>query len=104
MTRVLDTNLATLLVDAKRAARAPSATETVKGIVAEEGLTIAAVTLYELRRGAVQLRMRRAGMTKVSRIERTLRTATVLGLDEPGFAGWDVAARLWAVGRESKPA
>lgn len=104
MTRVLDTNLATLLVDPKKSARAPTATETVRGIVAEEGLTIAAVTLYELRRGAVQLRMRKAGKTKASRIERTLRIATVLGLDEAGFAGWDVAAHLWAVGRESKPA
>lgn len=104
MKRVLDTNLATLLYDAKKAARAPTATATVKAIVADEGLTIAAVTLYELRRGAVQLRLRMSGRTKVSRMERTLRTALVIGLDEPAFSGWDVAARMWAVSQEMKPA
>lgn len=104
MKRVLDTNLATLLVDAKKAKRAPSATTVVEGIVADQGLTIAAVTLYELRRGAVQLRLRKSGRTKISRIERTLRTATVIGLDEPAFSGWDTAARLWAAGRDLKPA
>jgi len=104
MTRLLDTNVVStyLKPDAKK--RFPELVSRVDQIVAEEGLTISAVTLYELRRGLLDLELRGQGRSARVRTEKLLRIAYPLGLDHLDFTGWDRAAELWARGRRVKPA
>ncbi|MCA9612466.1 MAG: PIN domain-containing protein [Myxococcales bacterium] len=102
---LLDTNLATLLFDAKKMLRAPEATRRAREVVTVHGrLPISAVTLFELRRGVRALVLRGKGARKAAELESWILRAEVLGLDEARFTGWTLAADLWARGRAFEPA
>lgn len=102
--RLLDTNIISTYLKNDATSRYPSLVARVDEILSEEGLTIAAVSLYEIRRGLLQLESRGDGRRVRVRTEKLLRSAYVLGLDAPAFAGWDHAAELWAAGRRASPA
>jgi predicted nucleic acid-binding protein len=102
---LLDTNVATLLFDAKHSKRAPDAVRRATEIVEEHGRSpIAAVSLFELKRGVRRLLAEGKGARKAAELDRWLLRAEVFGLDQGKFAGWTLAADLWAAGRTHKPA
>ena len=101
---LLDTNVVSALIDPRARSRAPALVDAAEEIVKSEGLTIAATTVYELRRGLRKLLASGQGRRKAARLEKLLRSAYVLGLDDRAFAGWDVAADLWARAQRAAPA
>lgn len=102
---LLDTNVATLLFDAKHSTRAPDAVRRATEIAEENGRSpISAVSLFELKRGVRLLLAQGKGVRKAAELDRWLLRAEVLGLDQAKFAGWTLAADLWAAGRTYKPA
>jgi predicted nucleic acid-binding protein len=97
---LLDTCVVLLFADPDAERRAPELRRRVAELLAQAPPNISRVTVYELRRapaeGARAFRRR-------AQIERLLRSANVLGLDDGGGIAWDVAARVWALGREQSP-
>ena len=97
---ICDTNVVSYYVDANARTRYPGVCQVVDDIRAKDGvLTVAAVSVYELRRGLIS--QPRALQIQ---LEKFIHSCDVLGLDVNNFAGWDAAARLWGYGRIRKPA
>ena len=69
----------------------------------QAGLAISAVTLYELRRGIKAELLGGRAKKKAVRLELLLRSVEILGLDAGNFAGWGIAAELWALARQAEP-
>jgi predicted nucleic acid-binding protein len=67
--------------------------------LAAEGLAVAFVTQFELRRGIEELVRRGEGRRKLVYFEKFMERIQVLGLDAGVGEGWNLAARLWADGR-----
>jgi len=101
---VLDTNLVSIWINPRDAKRYPKAFARVDSLLAVQGLSISAVTQFELRRGVEKLLRQGAGRSKLVTLEKFLDRVEVLGLDGPGGGGWNVAARLWADAATHKPA
>jgi predicted nucleic acid-binding protein len=102
--RVFDTNIVSAYLKPGAETSCPKVVSFVQAIQAGEGLSIAFVTQFELRRGVELLVRRGQGRRKRVELEMFLDQVEVLGLDAPGGGGWNVAARLWAEGRDLKPA
>lgn len=104
MTRLFDTNVLSLFVERDAESRHPAVFAGVNAALeSEEGVAVAGVTLYELRRG-LRHAVEGENRQKRVRVEKVLRLLTPLGLDERGFAGWDLAAEIWRRARREKPA
>lgn len=101
---VLDTDLISAFLKPDADERYPRLLEFVTELLGAEGLSIAYVTQFELRRGFEELRRKGQGLRLMVRYEKLLARCEVLGLDGESGAGWDLAARLWADGRAKKPA
>lgn len=69
----------------------------------EEGIHISSVTAYELRRGIRKLRMRGEGRRREVDLEKHLRAATILPLDDWRGGVWPAAADLFARGQQLRP-
>lgn len=96
---LLDTNLVSAFLQRDGATRAPKAFAFVTEQLAAEGLAIAFVTQFELRRGIEALVRRGQGTRKLVSFEKFMERVQVLGLDGAGGEGWNIAAQLWAEGR-----
>ena len=102
---LFDTNIASYSVK-------PDAQQSMAGLLGEVerrlreqgALAISVVTQYELRRGVRKLLLHGKGKTKAAKVEHLIRTADVLGLDLPLYAGWGIAAEIWAHAGVAKPA
>lgn len=68
-----------------------------------DGIYLASVTVYELRRGVRRLRLREEGHRLEVDLEKLLRSVYVLPLDDFGGKVWRTAAELWARGRNMNP-
>jgi predicted nucleic acid-binding protein len=100
---LVDTSVVSWYLDRHARTRHPALVGWLDDLISREGLCISAVSLYELKRGVEGLLRQGEGSRKAARIEMLLREATILGLDERGFAGWRVAADLWASSRQHEP-
>jgi predicted nucleic acid-binding protein len=100
---VLDTDLVSAFLRPDARERYPRLTEFVTDLVHTEGLSIAFVTQYELRRGFEELLRRGQGHRLLVRYEKLLARVEVLGLDAGAGDGWNRAASLWAEGRTRRP-
>lgn len=67
-----------------------------------DGIFLASATVYELRRGARELRLRDEGLRLEVDLEKLLRSVYVLPLDDFGGKVWRTAAEIWARGRTLK--
>jgi predicted nucleic acid-binding protein len=101
---LVDTSVVSWYLDRHARARHPSLVNWLDDLIPREGLCISAVSLYELKRGVERPLRHGRGSRKAARIEMLLREATILGLDERGFAGWRVAAVLWPTANTTSPA
>jgi predicted nucleic acid-binding protein len=100
---LLDTSLASKFIDPRADERFPKLVAFVDETVRTSGLVVSVITQYELRRGVEALTMQGKGRKKRVAVERFLDAAYVLGLDDDGGAGWNLAASLWARAHVLKP-
>ena len=96
---LLDTNIVSAFIRREAQKRTPKLYEFVRAQLATEGLAIAFVTQFELRRGMEELVRRGEGRRKLVNFEKFMERVQVLGLDGAMGEGWNLAARLWAEGR-----
>ncbi len=96
---LLDTNIVSAFIRRDAQERTPRVYEFVARQLAAEGLAIAYVTQFELRRGIEELVRRGEGRRKLVHFEKFMERVQVLGLDPAMGEGWNLAARLWAEGR-----
>ena len=96
---LLDTNIISAFLRPDARARTPKLFEFVSAQILVEGLTVAFVTQFELRRGIEELVRRGEGRRKLVDFEKFIDRVQVLGLDTGMGEGWNLAARLWAEGR-----
>lgn len=96
---LLDTNIVSAFIRPEAQRRTPKVFEFVAKQLATEGLAIAFVTQFELRRGIEVLVRRGEGRRKLVNFEKFVERVQVLGLDGAMGEGWNFAARLWAEGR-----
>jgi predicted nucleic acid-binding protein len=101
---LVDTSVVSWYLRRDARAQYPHLVEWLDAVIAEDGLHISSVSLYELRRGIGELRARGQGARKAARVELLLREATVVGLDAGDHLGWKIAADLWVKCRTHKPA
>jgi len=101
---VLDTNLVSVMINPRDAERYPKTLALVESLLKTDGLSISAVTLFELRRGLEKLRLSGSGRSKLVKFEKLLEYVEVLGLDGSDGGAWSVAARIWARASMEKPA
>lgn len=109
---VLDTCVLSSFARPDAAERWPRLNNRV-GTIIGDGLTLSHVTVYELRRGLEEERLRAIAsrdesgrihaVRKRSVMEKMIEDAEVLGLDERGGGGWEVAASLWVAARTHSP-
>lgn len=102
---LIDTSSLSLYISQRGRQRAPALVERIDEIIEQEGLCIAHVVVYEIRRGLLAQELRYGGSHKKrARLERLLTTAITLGLDEPAGLPWSAAAELWARAQTQQPA
>ena len=68
-----------------------------------EGICVSSATVYELRRGMRKLGLRGEGRRQSVVLEKILRTASVITLDDWMGATWRAAVDLWADGQALRP-
>ncbi|HJX66972.1 MAG TPA: type II toxin-antitoxin system VapC family toxin [Polyangia bacterium] len=100
---LVDTSVVSWYLEREARTRHPTLVSWLDDLIPREGLCISAVTLYDLRRGVEGLLREGQGARKAARVENLLRETTILGLDERGFAGWRLAADLWANCKHHQP-
>jgi predicted nucleic acid-binding protein len=100
---LVDTNILSHYIRREAPQEYPKLVTWLDGVIRGQGLTISAVTLYELRRGIKAAQLDGKSRRKAVRLEMLLRSADVLGLDTGQFAGWNIAADLWAHARTAIP-
>jgi predicted nucleic acid-binding protein len=96
---LLDTNIVSAFIRRDAQKRTPKVYDFVATQLAAQGLAIAFVTQFELRRGIEELVRRGQGRRKLVNFEKFMERVQVLGLDAALGEGWNLAARLWAEGR-----
>jgi predicted nucleic acid-binding protein len=101
---LLDTNIVSAFIRRDAQTRTPKVYELVATQLTAQGLAVAFVTQFELRRGIEELVRRGGGRRVLVNFEKLMERVQVLGLDEAMGEGWNVAARLWAEGRSTTPA
>jgi predicted nucleic acid-binding protein len=101
---LLDTNIVSAFIRRDAQKRTPKLFEFVTSQLTAEGLSIAYVTQFELRRGMEELVRRGGGRRKLVNFEKFMERVQVLGLDATVGEGWNLAARFWAEGRAHTPA
>jgi predicted nucleic acid-binding protein len=101
---LLDTCLVSHYLSPNARIRYPALVGRVESVISAQGVCLSTVTLYELRRGILELLGRGEGQRKERRLKLFLREATLLGLDGDGAHGWEVAARLYAQCKRTQPA
>jgi predicted nucleic acid-binding protein len=110
--RVLDTCVLSSFAHPQAPQHWPCLNERV-GAILLDGLTLSHVTVYELRRGLEEERIRAAlrndesgrihAVRKRAVIEKLIEDSEVLGLDESAGAGWELAADLCVKARTHSP-
>jgi predicted nucleic acid-binding protein len=96
---LLDTNIVSAFLRGDAAQKTPKLFGFVTAQLKAEGLAVAYVTQFELRRGVEELVRRGEGRRKLVDFEKFMERVQVLGLDAGMGEGWNLAARLWAEGR-----
>jgi len=96
---LLDTSIVSAFIRPDGLSRTPKVYAFVAQQLAAEGLAIAFVTQFELRRGIEELARRGEGRRKLVSFEKFMDRVQVLGLDGAAGEGWNLAAQLWAEGR-----
>ena len=96
---MLDTNIVSAFLKADAHQKTPRLFEFVTTQLTTEGLAIAYMTQFELRRGIEELVRRGQGRRKLVDFDKFMERVHVLGLDAAMGEGWNLAARLWAEGR-----
>lgn len=96
---LLDTNIVSAFIRRDAQKRTPLLFDFVTTQLTLEGLAIAFVTQFELRRGIEELVLRGEGRRMLVDFEKFMERVQVLGLDVAVGEGWNLAARLWAEGR-----
>jgi predicted nucleic acid-binding protein len=96
---LLDTSIVSAFIRPDGPSRTPKLYAFVAQQLAAEGLAIAFVTQFELRRGIEELARRGEGRHKLVSFEKFMDRVQVLGLDGAAGEGWNLAAQLWAEGR-----
>jgi len=93
---LFDTNVVSIYVGQRARKRHPEVVRLVGETLKTQGLYIATITMYELRRGVRKLRLKGQGRRKEVAVERLLEAALLISPDLLGGFVWNQAADLWA--------
>ena len=102
--RVLDTCTLSTYLRPNAATSTPNLFQRVSNLIAANEASVAAVTVYEMRRGLLRLALSGGSRRGLAQLTLVLQTIPILSLDVSGWAGWNLAAQLHAAGQLQKPA